>query len=208
MNIGIPLALLALILASFPANARNGAPSRLFPYYEDDAGVLLLGQAMYVGTRQEIVDSDTHYQFMLKTGIADQDITDGRMVVVQLYCCGGRISEDQAIWAYVPPAITVEQQDLIEIRMGRVPGAEDPGIVNTVTAVRQKAAEEGGSCRWEPDTPGLWMRVVHCDGMEQQGWMQRGKLRKLWYRPVGAPEPEAASTPPTPAAEAAAPRGD
>ena len=186
---------LFLALGCLAAEARNGAPSRLFPYYEEDAGVLLLGQAVYVGTRQEIVGSNTHYQFMLSTGIADQDITDGRMIVVQLYCCGGKISEDQAIWAYVPPAIAVEREDLVEIRMGRVPGAGDPGVVNTVTAVRQKAAAGSGPCRWEPDTPGLWMRVAHCDGMEQQGWAQRGKWRKLWYRPAGMPDPEPVSAP-------------
>ena len=205
MNVRLVPALLALLLASLPTHAKNGAPSRLFPYYEEDTGVLLLGQAMHVGTRQEIVDSGTHYQFLLGTGIPDQDVTDGRMIVVQLYCCGGRISEDQAVWVYVPPVISVEPDDLVEIRMGRVPKGDDPGAVNVVAAVRQKAADAPGRCRWDPDNPSLWMRVVYCDGMEQQGWVQRGKWRKLWYRPAGAPEPEPVAAPSTPATEAAAP---
>lgn len=196
--------LMASLLAGAPAVARNGAPSRLFPYYEEDAGVLLLGQAMHVGTRQEIVDSDAHYQFLLSTGIADEDITDGRLIVVQLYCCGGRISEDQAIWVYVPPTVSVAPEDFVEIRMGRVPAANDPGVVNAVTAVRQKAVDGGRTCRWEPDTPGLWMRVVYCDGLEQAGWAQRGKLRKVWYRPAGAPEPAPVTAPATQAPEVAA----
>lgn len=187
----------ALVLACLGAQAKDGAPSRLFPYYEEDAGVLLLGQAMYVGTRQEIVESGSHYRFLLGTGIPDQEITDGRLVVARLYCCGGRISEDQAIWAYVPPSISVYAEDLVEIRMGHVPKEADPGVVNTVAAVRQKAGIDG-PCRWEPDNPSLWMRVVYCDGIEQQGWLQRGKLRKLWYRPAGAPEPVPAVAPEAP----------
>lgn len=196
MNAKLILIVLSLALASAPVSGKNGAPSRLFPYYEEDTGVMLLGQAMHVGSRQEIVDSGDHYRFLLSTGIPEQDIADGRMIVVQLYCCGGKISMDQAIWAYVPPAISVATEDIVAIRMGRVPAAEDPGVVNTVVAVRQKAVDGGGPCRWEPDNPSLWMRVVHCDGIDQQGWLQRGKWRKLWYRPAGAPEPE----PPPPAA--------
>lgn len=189
---------LALIMAATPAFAKNGAPSRLFPYYEEDAGVLLLGQAVHVGSRTEIVDSAEHYRFLLDTGIPDADLTDGRLIVVQLYCCGGRISEDQAIWAFVPPGIAVERGNVVEIRMGRVPDPGSPGVVNTVIAVRQQVAEGGGPCRWEPDNPSLWMRVLHCDGMEQQGWVQRSKWRKLWYRPAGAPEPLPAAAPPGP----------
>jgi hypothetical protein len=59
------------------------------------------------------------------------------------------------------------------------------------------------------------MRVIYCDGMEQQGWSQRGTLRKLWFLPAGAgpssqPEqsPETANpqgqTPPVEAIGAAA----
>jgi hypothetical protein len=207
MQARLVVALLALVGAAAPAGAKNGAPSRLFPYYEEDAGVLVLGQAMYVGTRREIVESGEHYRFLLSTGIADADITDGRMAVIQLYCCGGKISADQAIWAYVPPDVNVEPQQILEVRMGRVPREGDPGVVNAVTVIRQQATDSSGPCRWEPDNPSLWMRVVHCDGLEQQGWVQRGKWRKLWYRPAGAPEPAtlagpAVESPPTSVADA------
>jgi hypothetical protein len=177
--------LLCIVGGASPAIAKNGAPSRLFPYYEEDKEVLVLGQAMHVASRAEILDSGRHYQFLLATGIRDEEIGDGSLVVVQLYCCAGRISEDQAIWVYAPRDLRVEREDFVEIRMGRVPTKEDPGKVNTVTAIRQSAAAVIRTCRWEPDDPTLWMRVVHCDGMEQQGWLQRGAMRKLWYMPAG-----------------------
>lgn len=212
MSVKLVLALLALLLGTLPAFAKNGAPSRLFPYYEEDTGVLILGQVMHVGSRTEITESGRHYTFLLSTGIPDTDLGDGRLVVLQLYCCGGRISEDQAIWAYVLPTVQVEMQDFVEVRMGRVPGKQDPGTVNTVVAVRQRAVDSSGTCRWEPDNPSLWMRVIHCDGMEQQGWSQRGTMRKLWFLPAGtvpAPPPQPAEIPstelPAPAEDVAEP---
>lgn len=196
-------------LSCFPVESKDGAPSRLFPFYNEDTGVSVLGEVEYVGTRAEIVASEVHYKYLLSTGIADSEITDGRLVVVMFYCCGGKISQQQEVWAYAPPTLTVQQGDLVELRMGRVPQEVDPGQVNTVTAVRQKSADAaGGPCRWEPDNPGLWMRVVYCEGMEQQGWIQRTNSRKLWYRPAATadaststivPLPPAASTTTAPA---------
>ena len=198
MRLRLVLSLLVLLVGTVPAFAKDGAPSRLFPYYDEDTGVLILGRVMHVGSRAEIVSSGPHYQFLLSTGIPDSDISDGRLVVLQLYCCGGRISEDQSIWAYVAPGLQVETNDFVEIRMGRVPRKQDPGTVNTVIAVRQRANDSSATCRWEPDNPSLWMRVIHCDGMEQQGWSQRGTLRKLWFLPAGtAPASPAEQSPQT-----------
>lgn len=178
------LALLAGLFITPIATAKDGAPSRLFPYFEEDSGVAILGEVAYVGSREEIVASGPHYEFLMRSGIPDSDLTDGRLAVVRYYCCGGRISEDQEIWTYVLPGITLEAGDIVQVRMGRVPQAGDAGVVNIVDVLRQKRFDAaGGPCRWEPDNPSLWMRVVYCSGIEQQGWQQRGKLRKLWYLP-------------------------
>jgi hypothetical protein len=181
--------LAALLCAVVPGLVDAKAPSRLFPYYEEDTGVLELAQVVAVATRADILKADVHYQFMLSTGIPDSELGDGRMVIVRLYCCGGSIEEETSLWVLVPPDISVEQGDIVELQVGRVPGKGDAGVVNTVTAVRQKNADEGrGPCRWEPDNPNLWMRVVYCDGMDRHGWLQRGVMRKLWYKPAAADE--------------------
>ena len=179
--------LVALLLAfGGNANGKDGAPSRLFPYYEEDTGVLRLGQAVHVAARSEIIDSGRHYEFLLSTGISDADLGEGRLIVVRVYCCGGRIEQDQALWAYVPPGSNVETGDFVELQMGRVPGKDDPGIVNKVTAVRQKNADAGnGPCRWEPDNPSLWMRIVYCEGIDRNGWLQRKGMRKMWFKQAG-----------------------
>lgn len=177
--------LTALACTLIPGLVDAKAPSRLFPYYEEDTGVLELAQVMVVATRADILKADAHYQFILSTGIPDSELGDGRLVIVRLYCCGGSIEEETSLWVFVPTDITVERGDIVELRVGRVPGKGDAGIVNTVTAVRQKNADEGrGPCRWEPENPNLWMRVVYCDGMDRHGWLQRGVMRKLWYKPA------------------------
>jgi hypothetical protein len=203
--------LAALLCAVVPGLVDAKAPSRLFPYYEEDTGVLELAQVVAVATRADILEADVHYQLMLSAGIPDSELGDGRMVVVRLYCCGGSIEEETSLWVLVPPDISVEQGDIVELRVGRVPAKGDPGVVNAVTAVRQRSADAvGGSCRWEPDSPNLWMRVIYCEGMDRHGWLQRGFTRKLWYKPAAAGEPvpavQAAAAPVAPAApDAAAP---
>jgi hypothetical protein len=181
--------LAALLCAVVPGLVDAKAPSRLFPYYEEDTGVQELAEVMAVATRAEILKADVHYQFMLSTGIPDSQLGDGRLIVVRLYCCGGSIEEETSLWAFVPPDISVERGEIVELRVGRVPGKNDPGVVNTVTAVRQKNADPGsGPCRWEPDNPSLWMRVMYCEGMDRHGWLQRGFMRKLWYKPAASAE--------------------
>jgi hypothetical protein len=198
--------LAALLLGVVGAHAKDGAPSRLFPYYEEDTGVLRLGQATHVASRQDILGTGTHYQFLLSTGIPDAQITDGRMAVVRVYCCGGSIEEEQAIWVYVAPEITVGAGDIVEVRMGRVPAKDEPGVVNAVVAVRQKSDQENGPCFWQPDNPGLWMRIVYCDGIEKDGWVERKGLRNMWYKPAAAAATDAgAATPASPGSAPASP---
>jgi hypothetical protein len=184
------IAALAMLLCGVvPGLVDAKAPSRLFPYYQEDTGVLELAEVVAVATRAEILRADVHYQYLLSTGIPDSDLGDGRLVVVRLYCCGGSIEEETSLWVFVPPSIAVEVGEIVELRVGRVPGNGDPGVVNKVTAVRQKSADPGsGPCRWDPDKPGLWMRVVFCEGMDRHGWLQRGFVRKLWYKPAAADE--------------------
>jgi hypothetical protein len=51
------------------------------------------------------------------------------------------------------------------------------------------------------------MRVVYCDGMDRHGWLQRGVMRKLWYKPAAAdeavPAVQAAAAPVAPDSAAA-----
>ncbi|MCU0693611.1 MAG: hypothetical protein MUF54_19650, partial [Polyangiaceae bacterium] len=86
------IAALAMLLCGVvPGLVDAKAPSRLFPYYQEDTGVLELAEVVAVATRADILKADVHYRYLLSTGIPDSELGDGRLIVVRLYCCGGSI---------------------------------------------------------------------------------------------------------------------
>jgi hypothetical protein len=101
--------------------------------------------------------------------------------------------------------------------MGRGPDELDHGAVNSLVAVRQRGEmSTGGPCRWLPDDPYLRLRILYCDDIELQGWVQqKAFLRDMWFKPAATaaalesptPDPEptlATETVPTEAALPAA----
>jgi hypothetical protein len=133
---------------------------------------------MGLATREEIVALGVHYEHLLASGIRDEDLHYGSLGAGRVYCCGGPPEEDGAIWVYLPSGVNVKVRDFVEVRMGRQPAENDPGVVNTALRVRDKAG-----CRWVPEKEGLWMRILYCDWMEREGWIERGGLYKTWLKP-------------------------
>ena len=156
-------------------------PSKLYPPIADDYGVSRLGEVMGVATKQEVLSLGVHYQNLLASGIREADLRDGSMVEARVYCCGGDIEQSSAPWVYVPPGVKVAVGDIIEIKMGQSPGNQNTGRVNTVIRVRQSGMSSG-ECRWVPDNPALWMRVLYCDWMKEEGWVERGGLYNTWLK--------------------------
>lgn len=157
--------------------------SRVHPPTADDAGVVRLTEVMQVGTRQEIVALDSHYKHLLAAGIRDADLGDGSLGAGRVYCCGGPPELGAAIWFYIPKEMSIQVGNVVEVRMGRQPAGSDPGAVNTAVRVRHQGISQG-PCRWSPERDGLWMRVIHCDWMEKEGWVERGGLYKTWLKPA------------------------
>ena len=158
-------------------------PSRVYPPISEDEGSLRVGEVMAVASRDEIVASGEHYRNLLAAGIVDSDLRDGSLVTTRVYCCGGSIEGTSGPWVYVPPGITVAPGDIIEIRMGRVPAKGQLGEVNTMASVRSRGIPSQ-SCRWVPDNPTLWTRVIYCDWMLKEGWVERGGLYSTWWKPA------------------------
>lgn len=155
--------------------------SKVYPPISDDIGVLRLGEVVYLATRNEILTLGMHYQNLIASGISEDDIHDGSLVAARVYCCGGNIEESSAPLVYVPPGLHVEVGDIIEIKMGRAPSGQKTGSVNTATSIRQRGLS-AGSCRWIPDNPSLWMRVLYCDWMKDDGWVEREGLYNTWLK--------------------------
>ena len=149
---------------------------------------LRLVQVRVLGTRDGLVnarkldqDDTTLYQELIALGIPDEDIRDGSVGNGEVMCCGGPPSEQYLIYFYVPPNIDVGVGDIVEVRAGELPGRPD-AYPNVVTQVRQQRGTAAG-CRWLPESPGLWLRVLYCSGIENEGWIQREGIIEIWYRP-------------------------
>jgi len=138
---------------------------------------------MQLATRQEIVTLGITYEHLLASGIKDADLRDGRLGAGRVYCCGGPNETINAIWFYVPIGVNIEVGNIVEIKMGRQPSKNEPGAVNTAVRVLYKQISEG-PCHWVPEREGLWMRVLHCDWMEKDGWVEREGIWKTWLKPV------------------------
>jgi hypothetical protein len=153
------------------------------------AGSLRLGQIMTVGTRKDVVESPDLYKILISEGIPDADIGDGSVAVARIYCCGGltQASSSEVTNArglYVPKPLHVEPGDIVETRVGRPPANGDHGLLNTVTRIVGKHADD--TCWWDPRDERLWLRVLYCKWMPEQGWVKQGGLNPAWYKPPAA----------------------
>ncbi len=157
--------------------------SRVHPPTADDAGVVRLAEVMQIATRQQIVALGSHYNHLLAAGITDSDLRDGSLGAGRVYCCGGPPEQGAAIWFYIPRELNIQVGNIVEVKMGRQPADSDPGVVNSAIRVRHLNMSQG-PCRWSPERDGLWMRVIHCDWMEREGWVERDGLYNTWFKPA------------------------
>lgn len=158
--------------------------SKVYPPYKNEAGSLRLVQVMQLASRQEIVNLGVHYKYLLASGLQDSDLQDKRLGAGRVYCCGGPAEEGMGIWFYIPPGLEVAPGDIVEIKMGREPSGNDSGMINTATRVRQRKEASNPQCRWVPDNENLWMRVLYCDWMEAEGWIEKKGFESTWLKPA------------------------
>jgi hypothetical protein len=124
------------------------------------------------------------YKTILAAGIADSDLTDGSMVQVRIYCCGGPAEYRNSLFLYVPKPLKLEREDFVEFKVGRSPEKNDGGRLNTVTRVVAKQGDKPESCWWDPRNDKLWQRVAYCDWMSKEGWVKQGGVSPAWYKPA------------------------
>ena len=150
------------------------------------AGSLRLGQAMSLGTRYEITQTKPLkplYDALIAAGIKDSEIQDGSVAVARIYCCGGPSEKDDARIVYIPKGINVALFDIVEIKVGRPPEGGDAGVLNVVTRVVQRDADNAGTCWWDPKNDRLWMRILYCEWMPKEGWVKQGGITPAWFKP-------------------------
>ena len=185
-------ALSALTSCSIPPNTPVFAATSRFHAQNVPDGSLRAGEVVVVGSRQQIRNFDWAYKVLIAAGIPDAEIRDGSVVFVRVFCCGGPNEEATILMGYVPQGKAADLGDIVEIWSGQMVEEGDPPgpWPNTITRVLEDHAALARACRWDPDNPQLWMRVIRCDWMPSEGWVQQVGLYPVWIKPI------AASTPP------------
>ena len=84
---------------------------------------------------------------------------------------------------YVPKGLNVALDDIVEVRVGRPPEKGDAGLLNIVTRIVQRYEAGKEDCWWDPKNDRLWLRVLYCDWMPREGWIEQGGLDPAWYKP-------------------------
>ncbi len=160
------------------------------------AGSLRLAQVVAIGKRANLVtQSKETYEAMLASGIKDSEIVDGSVVMARIYCCGGitdNLSSERAnaIMLFVPTGLNVSLGDIVEVRSGRAPANGDAGLLNTMTRIVEKYGNGDSHCWWDPKDDRLWLRVLYCDWMPNEGWIKQDGVNPAWYKPGGSSVPQ------------------
>jgi hypothetical protein len=154
-------------------------------------GSLRVGEVMVVATREEIRQSNYLPSALSVAGVTDERIRDGTVILARVFCCGGPNEFETRQYVYVPEKYQVSVGDIVEIWSDRMLAEGEPvdALPNTVTGVREPASAPHKACRWLPDNPALWVRVLYCDWMQSEGWVQQSGLYPVWIRPIASPVP-------------------
>jgi hypothetical protein len=148
---------------------------------------LVLAQIRGFATQQEILGIPSLVNTLELSGIQQSRIQDGMVADGRIFCCGGPNESDYALWFYVPEGSDASVGDIVEVKVGALvmKGAPMRAPPNTLQRVRSKLEHVGKECRWTPDDPRLWGRVLYCDWMENEGWIQQSGLFNVWKKAAG-----------------------
>jgi hypothetical protein len=137
-----------------------------------------------LASRDEILNELDLGETMRLSGVDTSDLGDNSLGQGMVFCCGRPFDDDGSIWFFVPKDVQVEVGDIVEIRSGPVVMKGEPtkGPPNTATQVRQKRSDPQKECRWLPENPNLWARVLYCDWMQEEGWVQQDGLWDVWIK--------------------------
>jgi hypothetical protein len=167
----------------------------IYPPTPNHAGVLRVAEVMELVPGPEL--PEPYRRALLENGISDTAVRSGALAIGRVYCCGSSNEIDNVLAIFVSVEVAVDLGDVIEVRMGREPEGQKPGVINTATRVREEIGEPGppqrgsgergwpgAACKWIPEKPTYWNRVLHCSWMEAEGWVEYDRFPwKTWIKP-------------------------
>ena len=166
----------------------------IYPHTPGHVGALRVAEIMELKSGKEL--PKIYFQALKDSGISDTKIQQGTLAAGRVYCCGGSNEIVNIIMVFIPQEVSVEPGDIVEVKMGKAPEQGKLGIVNIATRVREKhegrelpkwgssGDRTNQSCRWIPEESYLWHRILYCDWMKEEGWIEyEGFLWDTWMKP-------------------------
>lgn len=178
------------------------APPVIYPHTSDHSGTLRVAEIMELQSGKELLEFKAGKEFsemvleaLKHSGLSESEIRQGVLAVAREYCCGGPAEARNVVLLFVPQELSVEPGDIVEVRMGKVPARGKRGRANIAGGVREKRdgsqlptwgsspSRANRSCRWVPENPDLWNRVLYCDWMKEEGWIEYTGFWNTWMKP-------------------------
>lgn len=175
---------LSLFVAfAFALSGCAGSPSRFHASYLPP-GSLTVAQVTSFATKTEIVGIPTLVASLEVAGLNRDQIEDGMVADGRTFCCGGPSERDFSLWFYVPKSSSIAIGDVVEIKVGADVNKSEVmrARPNMLSRLVSKQNEVGNECRWVPEDPKLWTRVLYCDWMETEGWIKQEGIFNVWIR--------------------------
>ena len=176
---------LIAILTSALGACTTRPTSRFHAFHVPDNS-LRVAQVVALASREDILATPIALESIMATGVSEAEIQDRMVGAGRVFCCGSPHDEDWLLWIFIPPHLLVEEGDMVEIRSGVkvIRGESEVGPPNIATRVIQRITDDKKQCRWLPDNDRLWRRVLYCDWMKQEGWLQQSDvLFNFWIKP-------------------------
>jgi hypothetical protein len=178
------------------------APPVIYPHTAEHTSALRVAEIMELQSGKELQGfkggkefSEMALEALKDSGLTDAEIREGALAVAREYCCGGPAEAQNVVLLFVPQGLPVEPGDIVEVKMGEAPTRGKRGRANIAIKVREKhygsempkwgssPSRVNRSCRWVPENPDLWNRVLYCDWMEDEGWTEYKGFWNTWMKP-------------------------
>jgi hypothetical protein len=167
----------------------------VYPPTSDHAGALRVAEVMDVSPGHDLPEPRS--RVLYQAGISQDALQAGSIAIGRTYCCGGSNETNNVLAIFVPAEVLVKPGDVLEVRMGREPTGDHTARVNTATRIREEYPPGGASrwgsedrnwddvsCKWIPEKPSHWGRLLYCDWMPEEGWIEYDGFWGAWIKPI------------------------
>jgi hypothetical protein len=152
-----------------------------------EPGAHKVTQVMSLAPKEEIRNQSHISDRLVSAGVDLASIKNGSVVAGRIYCCGGAGTPEivNSVFVYIPQNLNVKEGDILEFVEGQGPEGKGKSQLNVAVKVRHESGSGSGTCKWVPENPNLWLRVLYCSWMDDEGWIEGGSLTPEWYKIPG-----------------------